>query len=349
MLVIGLMAMAVQAAGVCYSFEEISSGTWEVSVTVTGNTAGLSAYEFFVNVDPSLVSYTENTLSTINEDFMLVGFTPGNLLSGDVDGRFNAGNYQSYGNSVISGIGMMPVYEQSCFPSQIPNVQLGVPALLGTLTTPAGLGYGDFSVSSAGLLKPDNSGYLADDITVTLEIPGVPKPPSPSAVQWKVENGGNGHWYEVVVVPTGINWTQANDAASSKNGHLATITSQAENDFIFSLIDDSEYWVTDSYGFDCGPLIGGVQSEGAVDPSEGWGWVTGEAMSFTAWAPGQPNNVGDQTRIQFWNSRSINSTWQDVSVTETEFSYIVEYDVPEPATLCVMAFGAAALIRMRRA
>ena len=64
--------------------------------------------------------------------------------------------------------------------------------------------------------------------------------PDNGPVTWRVEDGGNGHTYQAVLVPgpEGINWTDANAAAESLgNGwHLATITSQEENDFIFSLV-----------------------------------------------------------------------------------------------------------------
>src|SRR5262245_30465917 len=55
-------------------------------------------------------------------------------------------------------------------------------------------------------------------------------------VQWSVTNGGNGHFYDVVYVPGGITWSEANARVQVMGGgwHLATVTSQAENAFIFS-------------------------------------------------------------------------------------------------------------------
>ncbi|MEY5032006.1 MAG: hypothetical protein RL354_1037, partial [Planctomycetota bacterium] len=43
------------------------------------------------------------------------------------------------------------------------------------------------------------------------------------AVQWRVEDGGNGHWYEVN--PSGLTWEAAKQFAESLGGHLVTVTS----------------------------------------------------------------------------------------------------------------------------
>ena len=57
-------------------------------------------------------------------------------------------------------------------------------------------------------------------------------------VQWPA----NGHYYEVISVPGGIAWDDANAAATVVGRYLATIHSPAENDFVFSLVDFSEFW-----------------------------------------------------------------------------------------------------------
>jgi hypothetical protein len=171
MLVVGLMAVVGQAASIHYSFNEVASGTWEVYATVNGdNTAGLSAYSIWVN-DSTGVSYVENTLGTIGADFTPIGFH--NLVSGDIIGRFDAGNYQHFGDHAITGIGMVPVDEPGVLPGTIPGVQLSVPALLGTLTTPAGLGEGDFEPGDDGsFLNVTNDWFLtsAEIDPVTYEV-----------------------------------------------------------------------------------------------------------------------------------------------------------------------------------
>jgi len=98
---------------------------------------------------------------------------------------------------------------------------------------------------------------------------------------------GNGHAYAVVEFPSET-WTRAAaDITSTLPGfHLATITSQAEQDFVVRFLqqttgDGSEWW------------LGGFQDlENETDPAAGWTWVTDEPWVYTNWAPSEPNNAG---------------------------------------------------------
>ena len=162
---IGLASLAAQAATVTYTFNETVAGSWDVYAQVTdgvAETAGLSAYSVWVYTTPATVSYAENIL---NDAFS--GFLPPNLSQGDVGGDFNAGNYQSSGGFALVGVGISPVVSGA--------VNLGVPALLGTLSTPAGLGVGDLAGTSAGLLNPGNTGYL-ETVGVASVVNPIPEP-----------------------------------------------------------------------------------------------------------------------------------------------------------------------------
>jgi len=159
------MAMTAQAALVHYTFNETASGNWKVYVQVTpqnSDTVGLSAYSLYVNADPALVSYAENVLGTTGAGFEPIGFQSTTLMQGDVGGQFNAGNFQPVAPGSIPGIGIDPVDEPGIIPGTTPHVVLGVPALLGVLTTPAGLGYaGELYVTSAsGLLDSSGEGFM---------------------------------------------------------------------------------------------------------------------------------------------------------------------------------------------
>jgi len=156
----------------------------------------------------------------------------------------------------------------------------------------------------------------------------------------------NGHYYEVFWQQDGYTWDEANNEANNRSyaglqGHLATITSQSEFD-----------WITDNLDYE-GTFIGGtdMNNEGT------WQWVTGETFSFTAWEPGEPNTWegNDEDYLMFWWADGRNNAlWNDTvndpySLVGFDLGYIVEYDglsgdvsnVPVPAAFWL--FGTAFL------
>ena len=161
-----------------------------------------------------------------------------------------------------------------------------------------------------------------------------------AATEWSVGEGGNGHLYEVVLVTEGILWDDARAAAEAAGGYLAVVTSQAENDFIFSLADPiADLW--DGSGINTlGPWLGGYQQE-----SDGqWAWVTGEAFAYTNWGYHQPNGNGDYLNI--YGLGSIHGAdWNDYD--DPLKGYVIEY-VPEPATTALLALGGVFALRRRQ-
>lgn len=169
--------------------------------------------------------------------------------------------------------------------------------------------------------------------------------------QWQTSEGGNGHYYEAFVVPSGILWTDANALAIASGGHLATIHSPGENQFIFSLVDAPEYWNGNG-----GPYLGGFQFDKANEPSGNWRWVTDEPFDFTNWLVGEPNDeantedyLGFATPV---NNPFRDSTWNDVTNNTFTVSYVVEYNTlavaPEPASLVLIGMAALPWIGMNR-
>jgi hypothetical protein len=153
-------------------------------------------------------------------------------------------------------------------------------------------------------------------------------------VQWS----GNGHWYQAVSVPSGISWTQASAAAQAAGGYLATITSAAENSFVFGLIDSPVYWNQEPGGSDLGPWLGGYQtSDNGSTPAANWTWVTAESWSYTHWHPGEPNNFTGAAENYlsfkcFGSSGCRTDSWNDLPDAISEFgtsviAYVVEFDV----------------------
>lgn len=124
-------------------------------------------------------------------------------------------------------------------------------------------------------------------------------------VQWPE----NGHWYQLVT--TAANWSNARAAAEAAGGYLVTITSAAENEFVRSIVAASA----------SGAWAGAFQPPGAPEPGGGWTWVTGEAWSYTNWAPSEPNNLGGENHLQF----SSNGRWNDLTGSST-LAYVIERD-----------------------
>jgi hypothetical protein len=163
-------------------------------------------------------------------------------------------------------------------------------------------------------------------------------------VEWPTSEGGNGHFYEAVHVPDGTSWSRARNAAVVAGGDLASITSQTENEFVFSLISDSKYWEADRWNYMNGPWLGGY------NPSNSFEWVTGEPFTYTRWYPGEPSGswkgvtenklhymyVGDA--VPTWNDdRDDPVLWDDLTNPDANVrvkGYVIEYEsIPIYASL----------------
>jgi hypothetical protein len=106
------------------------------------------------------------------------------------------------------------------------------------------------------------------------------------AVEWRVKDGGNGHWYGAFVSPS-VSFSAARAAALASGGDLVSINTAAESSFVFGHIaSQPELWWPSS-GQRHGPWIGLIQDTTASDYSEpggGWRWVDGTPLSFNRWA-----------------------------------------------------------------
>jgi hypothetical protein len=153
-----------------------------------------------------------------------------------------------------------------------------------------------------------------------------------AVTQWDEASGGNGHSYQAVC--SSVTWDEAETALESAGGYLATITSGAENAFVYDLIDDTGFWSL-AGDFCPGPFIGGYQAPGSPEPSEGWSWVIGEPFAYANWAQDEPgdSDFANENRMAFGRGDcgpqvATAPVWHDVEANESGVhSYIAEWDV----------------------
>lgn len=142
--------------------------------------------------------------------------------------------------------------------------------------------------------------------------------------QWQ----GNGHWYRVERTSGVVSWAEARALAEGWGGHLATITSPEENAFVTAMSNAPDYWYDPFGGGFSGPWLGMARL-----PEFGGqlGWITGEPVSFTNFAPGEPNNLrGSENGVCFGNGRGsgqwidFESSGSPLGLFPLKFSYAVE-------------------------
>jgi hypothetical protein len=182
-------------------------------------------------------------------------------------------------------------------------------------------------------------------VSTTAFVGVIAGPAEAVPVQWSVGVGGNGHYYDFVR-DRGITWTDASAAASSSSflstpGHLTTITSAAENAFVFSSFN------TPSSDFRLA-WLGASQPAGELVAADNFTWVTGEPFVYTNWASGEPSDSlvpGAEQYLQMLGLGASGSmgVWNDDenAADPSTFltGYLVEYPVPEPATAGLALLG----------
>lgn len=132
------------------------------------------------------------------------------------------------------------------------------------------------------------------------------------AVLWE----GNGHYYKVFSGPNSeypqLTWEEAKLACEQLGGHLVTITSSEEQDFIESLdsttcIGEWSVWIGLSRPEGTGP----------------WTWITGEPYEYTHWANTEPSGDGSCVAMR---TKNYGYGWNDADAN-TPFAYVCEWDV----------------------
>jgi hypothetical protein len=167
-------------------------------------------------------------------------------------------------------------------------------------------------------------------------------------------NAANEHYYEFVdfgdVVGLTQSWNSASayaatlslTSASGYEGHLATLSSQAEDDFVWSFLNAN--------GVDA--LASGRFLGAYKDANAAWQWVTGESFNYANWMAGEPNNSGGNENylMNWWSADALGGRWNDTTETSciagqcSTWGFVVEFEptvVPVPSALLLFASGLA--------
>jgi hypothetical protein len=114
-----------------------------------------------------------------------------------------------------------------------------------------------------------------------------------------------GHWYKVMREKA--TRQQAQEKCVALGGHLATLTSADENEFVRELARKANE-----------PVWIGLCLEGGQ-----WKWVTGEKLDFQAWGAGEPDGAGKEDGVDLWGTKDWK--WCDFG-GQNKIAFACEWD-----------------------
>ena len=106
----------------------------------------------------------------------------------------------------------------------------------------------------------------------------------------------NSHIYEIVDRGK-ITYGEAKAYCISQGGHLATITSQEENDAVYQYLVSKGH-MSAYFGLE-------EEQEGV------WRWVNGEELSYLNWGGGEPNNANGNESYGMFYKNYLDGKWND--------------------------------------
>jgi hypothetical protein len=228
--------------------------------------------------------------------------------------------------------------------------------LRSTATLPSGVSVSAFNTTT-GILVFNGTASAADWQTVLRGVEFKSTTATCYALQRRVTfvagtvfyNPLTEHFYEYV--SSSGSWTAAKTSASNRSyfgraGYLATMMSEAENNFIWKLMSSDGWFGGSDEVSEVNTAKGTTAFASQAAVEQKWHWVTGPEKGtqfsnsstavtgqYAKWAGGEPNNAGGEHYAQFYSANS--GSWNDLPNTSLP-GYICEYgDMPGDITSSV--------------
>lgn len=132
----------------------------------------------------------------------------------------------------------------------------------------------------------------------------------------------NGHQYSLL--SNTDSWIDSEAFAVSLGGHLVAVNDAAEMTFLNSTFGSNALWI-------------GLARTG---PSS-FAWTNGDALTYTNWAGGEPNNYGGNEN--YVHTYAGSGTWNDLAegsgYAGDKFGVLELTKVPEPSEIALMIAG----------
>lgn len=124
----------------------------------------------------------------------------------------------------------------------------------------------------------------------------------------------DGHLYMLSFTPYD-QWQDIEEYCEDLGGHLATVTSAGEDEFLFNQINETR--------------LEKVHIGLTLDRQENkWEWVTGEPVDYTNWGEGEPNDCdGEESYAMYYLGEYPDGEWNDGYLSECGI-FFCEWDYP---------------------
>lgn len=127
----------------------------------------------------------------------------------------------------------------------------------------------------------------------------------------------NGHSYKYFSGP--VTWTEARDLCKQLGGYLVTVTSEGENNFVYSLCNHKkDTWIG----------LNDAKKDGK------YVWVTGERTDYRKFGKHVNNGYGGQEKyFGYYEIAGNENKWNDFRNNEPNMAFICEWDDTNPVIL----------------